>query len=546
MEALRSRVVAAGGAVDSFLSACTTVVLVPLDTSSIPARPAGFAYRVLLYDELLFSLRARTRLDLVCCLEKRVLASSAAVAAGGTEALGGRAGGLKRARARSQSPSDSQSQYSTEDSRYPRAALGLQDAPAIVRAGSSVAGAAAADAGGDGAEDSGSDDPMPVDDDTAALRWRIMAADSDDDFGGVELPARDLGRSDAHVEANKLQWACAKASCLSTIVNHNELITSRLEALLHSYEVQGDLWRPFAYKRAITFIKRLDRPLASGREALELSRRMHSKAIGKGIAEKIDEILGSGRLRVMEALADDPRVAALRSLTRVWGVGPVTARLLVERGVTSVEALRAHPQVDTLLNSAQRVGLRFVSDFEQRIPRSEVARTEALIRDLCVTHELLAPLGLQITAAGSFRRGKPTSGDMDILVVRPDSLPERGILRAVMHAMGNLLVGTLFVSDQTFYGAIRYPDIGVARRIDIKVYAASSAPFALMYFTGSQFFNRSLRHLAKKMGYSLDDIGIRKTLRGVCKGDFIPGLVTEKAIFDFFGIPFLAPNQRDL
>ena len=54
------------------------------------------------------------------------------------------------------------------------------------------------------------------------------------------------------------------------------------------------------------------------------------------------------------------------------------------------------------------------------------------------------------------------------------------------------------------------------RRIDVKVYAPQHYACALLYFTGSDHFNRSMRYYAKKLGwegnrrqgYSLSDKGI--------------------------------------
>ena len=43
------------------------------------------------------------------------------------------------------------------------------------------------------------------------------------------------------------------------------------------------------------------------------------------------------------------------------------------------------------------------------------------------------------------------------------------------------------------------------RRIDMKIYPSDQYGFALLYFTGSDYFNRSMRFFARKKGYSLSD-----------------------------------------
>jgi DNA polymerase/3'-5' exonuclease PolX len=46
------------------------------------------------------------------------------------------------------------------------------------------------------------------------------------------------------------------------------------------------------------------------------------------------------------------------------------------------------------------------------------------------------------------------------------------------------------------------------RRIDIKVYPKDQYAFALLYFTGSDYFNRSMRLLAESKGFTLSDHGL--------------------------------------
>ena len=56
-----------------------------------------------------------------------------------------------------------------------------------------------------------------------------------------------------------------------------------------------------------------------------------------------------------------------------------------------------------------------------------------------------------------------------------------------------------------------YP--GVHRRLDLKVYPVAQFPFALLYFTGSDHFNRSMRFYAKKKHWTLSDHGLAPCVR---------------------------------
>ena len=58
-------------------------------------------------------------------------------------------------------------------------------------------------------------------------------------------------------------------------------------------------------------------------------------------------------------------------------------------------------------------------------------------------------------------------------------------------------------------GVCRLPGAGrLHRRIDMKAYPGVQGPFALLYFTGDAYFNRSMRAFAKKAGLTLSDAGL--------------------------------------
>ena len=102
---------------------------------------------------------------------------------------------------------------------------------------------------------------------------------------------------------------------------------------------------------------------------------------------------------------------------------------------------------------------------------------------------------------------------------------------------------------EMYMGVCMLPD-SKARRIDIKVYPKEQYGFALLYFTGSDYFNRSMRLFADKKGFSLSDHGLTPTIKAagglkVSKGINIP-CQTEEAVFKALGLPYKTPAERDL
>jgi DNA polymerase lambda len=108
---------------------------------------------------------------------------------------------------------------------------------------------------------------------------------------------------------------------------------------------------------------------------------------------------------------------------------------------------------------------------------------------------------VKVETCGSYRRGRPTCGDVDILITRTDNKPVAGMLEPILLTLeedGFLheRLGNTRKSDkgsEMYMGVCKAPKDSCFRRIDIKVYPKGQYGFALLYFTGSDIFNRSMR-----------------------------------------------------
>ena len=120
-----------------------------------------------------------------------------------------------------------------------------------------------------------------------------------------------------------------------------------------------------AYRKAAQTLAGLDYRIKDGSEAKKLS------GVGDKIAQIIDEMIQTGKLEKLDTIRSDETYMALNLLQRVSGIGPVTAQELVKSGITSLDQLWNNLEK---LTSAQRIGLKYFEDFEQRIPRSEIRK----------------------------------------------------------------------------------------------------------------------------------------------------------------------------
>ena len=86
-------------------------------------------------------------------------------------------------------------------------------------------------------------------------------------------------------------------------------------------------------------------------------------------------------------------------------------------------------------------------------------------------------------------------------------------------------------------------------RIDIKYYPMDQFAYAVLYFTGSDMFNRKMRLEAMNQGYHLSDHGMHKSVKEGAKVTAVgPNIIckTEKEIFDHLGLEYKAPHERSL
>jgi len=168
---------------------------------------------------------------------------------------------------------------------------------------------------------------------------------------------------------------------------------------------------------------------------------------------------------------------------------------------------------------------------------------------------------LQCLIGGSYRRGNTDSGDIDILITKEGAslanirtlvldavvpkLTDSGFLKAAL-ATGNARSD----SSSKWHGASALPRIGAPwRRIDLLFVPWSELGAALIYFTGNDIFNRSMRLLARTKGMRLKQRGLyADVMRGrrrerITEGRLLEGHGEEK-IFEILGVPWPPPEHR--
>ncbi|XP_043703235.1 DNA polymerase lambda isoform X1 [Telopea speciosissima] len=329
----------------------------------------------------------------------------------------------------------------------------------------------------------------------------------------------------------------------------NRNITEIFGKLVNIYRALGDDRRSFSYSKAIPVIEKLSFKIES------VDQVKHLPSIGKSMQDHIHEIVTTGKLSKLEHFETDEKVRTISLFGEVWGVGPATALKLYEKGHRSLDDLKNE---DSLTN-AQKLGLKYFDDIKKRIPRHEVQEMDSLLQK---AGEDVLP-GVVVVCGGSYRRGKATCGDLDIVITHPDGKSHKGFLTKYMKHLKDigflredLIFSTHSEEDpdsgvDTYFGLCTYPGRELRHRIDLKVYPKDIYAFGLIHWTGNDVLNRRLRILADSKGYRLDDTGLFLATQGSggkrgARASTSLSFKTEKEVFDFLGFPWFEPHERNL
>ncbi|KAG7174440.1 DNA polymerase lambda-like [Homarus americanus] len=210
-------------------------------------------------------------------------------------------------------------------------------------------------------------------------------------------------------------------------MNHH--ITAELDKLAAAYKSKKDTWRALGYQKAISAIRHHPREITSREEALSIP------GVGERLADKVAEIVESGKLRKVSEVCEGEEANTLKLFTGVWGAGPTTAQSWYTQGFRTLQDL----QLKATLTRHQQIGLKHYDDINTRIPREEVAEIEDYVRYAALSLKK----GLIVMVCGSYRRGKLNCGDVDVLITHPDGHSHQHLFKPLL----SCLKETGFITD---------------------------------------------------------------------------------------------------
>lgn len=317
---------------------------------------------------------------------------------------------------------------------------------------------------------------------------------------------------------------------------HNEEIALIFDELADLLEIEeANPFRVRAYRNAARTVRSLGRELAQmvadGEELTALP------GIGKDLAAKIREILATGHAAALDQLHSEVP-ATLEALLKIPGLGPKRVKALYHE--LHIESL---PQLEAAARSGKLRQLEgFGEKTEQKILATLAAHSgpeQRMLRHVArqfaeplVAYLQAVPGVEQVVVAGSYRRGRETVGDLDILATihGPSPVMERfvrydEVAQVVAHGTTR---GTVVLRS--------------GLQVDLRVVEQHSFGAALHYFTGSKAHNIQVRRLGQQRGLKINEYGVFRISAG--KEQRVGG-ETEASVFKAVGLPPIPPELRE-
>ncbi|MBI2081339.1 MAG: DNA polymerase/3'-5' exonuclease PolX [candidate division NC10 bacterium] len=308
-------------------------------------------------------------------------------------------------------------------------------------------------------------------------------------------------------------------------------VAAVLEEIAALLELQGE--NPFKSRAYLTAARAIEAAEQEPADLVETGALRDLKGIGEALAEKITELVRTGRMRYHEEQkAKVP--PGLLELLRIPGLGPKRVKVLYERlGVSTLAALEAacrEGKVAGLEGFGAKTQENILKGLERlRSHAGRVLLAEALplaleLREALGRH----PAAQRVEVAGSLRRRLETVKDIDLIASATDAA-------ALMRTFTtHPLVAEVLAAGRT-KASVR---LQTGTQADLRVVADTELPFALHHLTGSVEHNVAMRSRAIARGLKMNEYGLFEGERRLACKD-------EAAIFERLGLACIPPELRE-
>ncbi|MDX1770652.1 MAG: DNA polymerase/3'-5' exonuclease PolX [Planococcaceae bacterium] len=314
------------------------------------------------------------------------------------------------------------------------------------------------------------------------------------------------------------------------MINKKQIIRT-FEKIALYMELKGE--NPFkvsAFRKAAQALELDPRSLAEMDDVTKL------KGIGKGTASVIEELLETGKSTVLIEL-EESVPSSLLPLLKLSGLGgKKIAKLYQELGIDSMESLKQaclDGKVQNLAGFAAKTEEKILKEIEQfnsrpdRLPIWRFDPVVLLIEDIVGNIKQVD----RFSVAGSFRRVKETSKDLDFIISTKHPADVKEALLKLLPVKEIIAAGETKVSVTI--------ELEELIDVDFRIVEPEAFITALHHFTGSKDHNVKLRQIAKSQGKKISEYGVEQE-----DGTNLT-FESEEAFFGHFGLPYFPPAVRE-
>ncbi len=317
----------------------------------------------------------------------------------------------------------------------------------------------------------------------------------------------------------------------------NAQIAAVFEQMADLLEFKGEnAFRIRAYRNGARALRDLPESVAAIVEE-DWKRLLKIDGVGKAVAEKTATLVQTGELPQLNALLDEIPETVLE-IMRIPGLGPKKAAAIYQQlGIATLEELKEACEAGQL-----RELKGFGAKTEKAILDGMAIATAAGRRRYWATADQIAgqlrghlrdcSSVRKLELAGSYRRGRETVGDLDVLVVADD-------VTQVMDRFGEFPDVAKVIGRGDTKMSIR---LGSGLQVDLRIVPDESFGAALQYFTGSKDHNVVLRGLAKKKGLKINEYGV---FRVDDDGETYVAGADEASVYAMLDLPCFPPELRE-
>jgi len=314
--------------------------------------------------------------------------------------------------------------------------------------------------------------------------------------------------------------------------NSNKEISKILYEIGEYLGIKGIQFKPRAYEKAGYSVENLEEEVSEIYKKGGLKAVEDIPGVGVSIAKKIEELIKTGHLKYYEKLKKSLPVK-IGELSSIEGVGPkMIFKLYKKLKVKNINDLEKAAKIGKIAKIAglgkkteEKIlkGIEFLRKSGNRFILGSILPQARLIEDRLRNLKEVDRAAI----AGSIRRMQETIGDLDILVT--SEKPEKVIdffvsMPEIVHIYSKGNTKTM----------VRLKN---GMDADLRVVPDKSFGAALQYFTGDKRHNITLRILAEKKKYKLNEYGL-------WRGKKLIAGRTEEEIYRALGMATPPPEIR--